>query len=183
MTETSSKSALRSTTVMFLFVWFVGIWMGGCETQEQKVEKLIKQLQDQNVDVRMNAVRALGKIGTPEAIKAAEDAIPFLIQQLQNDQDKWVRMLAAMALGPIGEGAVNAVPTLIQALQDQDVSVRYYAAYALGKIGEGAVNAVPTLIQAFQDPHATVRQGAAEALEKIGTPEALKAVEEYQSRQ
>ena len=146
------KSVLRSTTVMFLFVCLVGIWMGGCEklTQEQKVEKLIKQLQDQNVDVRMNAVRALGKIGTPEAIKAAEDAIPFLIQQLQNDQDKWVRMLAAMALGPIGEGAVNAVPTLIQA---------------------------------FQDPHATVRQGAAEALEKIGTPEALKAVEEYQSRQ
>jgi len=75
------------------------------------------------------------------------------------------------------------VPALIQALQDQDVSVRYYAAYALGKIGEEAVNAVPTLIQAFQDPHATVRQGAAEALEKIGTPEALKAVEEYQSLQ
>ena len=146
------KSVLRSTTVMFLFVGLVGIWMGGCEklTQEQKVEKLIKQLQDQNVDVRMNTVRALGKIGTPEAIKAAEDAIPFLIQQLQNGQDKWVRMLAAMALGPIGEGAVNAVPTLIQT---------------------------------FQDPHATVRQGAAEALEKIGTPEALKAVEEYQSRQ
>ena len=183
MTEILSESVLRSTTVMFLFVWFAGIWMGGCETQEQKVEKLIKQLQDQNVDVRMNTVRALGKIGTPEAIKAAEDAIPFLIQQLQNDQDKWVRMLAAMALGAVGEGTKDAVPDLIQALQDQDVSVRYYAAYALGKIGEGAVNAVPTLIQAFQDPHATVRQGAAEALEKIGTPEALKAVEEYQSRQ
>jgi len=30
MTETSSKGALRSTTVMFLFVGPVGIWMGGC---------------------------------------------------------------------------------------------------------------------------------------------------------
>ena len=179
------KHVLRSTTAMFLFVGLIGVWISGCKnlTQEQKVEKLIKQLQDQDVNVRMNAIRALMLIGTPAAIKAAEGAIPFLIQQLQNDQDKWVRMLAAMALGPIGEGAVNAVPTLIQALQDQDVSVRYYAAYALGKIGEGAVNAVPTLIQTFQDPHATVRQGAAEALEKIGTPEALKAVEEYQSRQ
>jgi len=179
------KGVLRSTTTIFLLVGLVGIWMGGCEklTQEQKVEKLIKKLQDQNVNARMNAVRALGKIGTPEAIKAVEDAIPFLIQQLQSDQDKWVRMLAAMALGPIGEGAVNAVPALIQALQDQDISVRYYAAYALGSIGEGAVNAVPTLRQAFQDPHAIVRQGAAEALEKIGTPEALKAVEEYQSQQ
>ena len=180
------KSVLRSTTVMFLFVWLVGIWMGGCEklTQEQKVEKLIKQLQDQNVDVRMNTVRALGKIGTPEAIKAAEDAIPFLIQQLQNDQDKWVRMLAAMALGPIGEGAVNAVPALIQALQDQDVSVRYYAAYALGKIGQDAKDAVPALIQALQNDHnVRGRDSATIALEKIGTPEVLKAVKEYQSRQ
>ena len=33
MTETSSKGALRSTTVMFLFVGLVGIWMGGCGNQ------------------------------------------------------------------------------------------------------------------------------------------------------
>ena len=52
MTEILSESVLRSTTVMFLFVWFAGIWMGGCETQEQKVEKLIKQLQDQDPKVR-----------------------------------------------------------------------------------------------------------------------------------
>jgi len=29
MTETSSKSVLRSTTIMFLFVGLFGIWMGG----------------------------------------------------------------------------------------------------------------------------------------------------------
>ena len=46
MTETSFKGVLRSITVMFLFVGLVGIWMGGCETQEQKVERLIKALQD-----------------------------------------------------------------------------------------------------------------------------------------
>ena len=180
------KHVLRSITVMFLFVGLVGVWISGCEnlTQEQKVERLIKQLQDQDVNVRMNAIRALMLIGTPAAIKAAEGAIPFLIQQLQNDQDKWVRMLAAMALGPIGEGAVNAVPALIQALQDQDVSVRYYAAYALGKIGQDAKDAVPALIQALQNDHnVRGRDSATIALEKIGTPEALKAVKEYQSRQ
>ena len=47
MTETSSKGALSSTTVMFLFVGLFGMWMGGCQTQEQKVEKLITALQDQ----------------------------------------------------------------------------------------------------------------------------------------
>ncbi len=58
MTETSSKVVLRSTTVMFLFVGLVGMWMGGCETQKQKVEKLIRQLQDQNAAVRANAIFA-----------------------------------------------------------------------------------------------------------------------------
>ena len=58
MTETSSKGVLRSTTVMFLFVGLVGMWMGGCETQKQKVEKLIRQLQDQNAAVRANAIFA-----------------------------------------------------------------------------------------------------------------------------
>ena len=108
MTETSPKGVLRSTTVMFLFVGLFGIWMGGCETQEQKVERLIKQFQDQNENVRQSAAEALGKIGK------------------------------------------DAVPTLIQALKDQD---------------------------------AEVRRNAAVALVYIGTPEALKAVEEYQSRQ
>ena len=102
------KGVLRSATAMFLFVGLFGIWMGGCETQEQKVEKLIRQL------------------------------------------------------------------------QDQDPNVRGRAGYALGQIGEGAVSA---LIQALKDENKIVRRNAAFALGKIGTPEALKAVEEYQPQQ
>ena len=88
------KSVLRSTTVMFLFVCLVGIWMGGCEklTQEQR-----------------NAVYALGQLGLGYAM-------PALIQVLQ-DQNWDVRNSAAMALGNIGK---DAVPALIQALQDQE---------------------------------------------------------------
>ena len=94
MTETSSKVVLRSTTVMFLFVCLVGIWMSGCEklTQEQR-----------------NAVYALGQLGLGYAM-------PALIQVLQ-DQNWDVRNSAAMALGNIGK---DAVPALIQALQDQE---------------------------------------------------------------
>ena len=67
------KGVLRSTTTIFLLVGLVGIWMGGCEklTQEQKVEKLIKKLQEQDVSVR--SAKALGQIGTPEALKAVEE--------------------------------------------------------------------------------------------------------------
>ena len=74
------KGVLRSATVMFLFVGLFGIWMGGCQTQEQKeIKRLIKQLQDQNENVRQSAVFALGQIG--------KDAVPALIQALQ-DQNR-----------------------------------------------------------------------------------------------
>ena len=144
MTGTLSKGVLRSITVMFLFVGLLGMWMGGCQTQELKVERLIKALQDQEWEVRASA---------------------------------------ALALGNIGGGAGDAVPALIKALQDQDKWVRSRAASALGRIGGGAVDAVPALIQLLQDQSSDVRLNAAVALKNIGTPEALKAVKEYQSRQ
>ena len=106
--------------------------MGGCETQEQRVERLIKQLQDADSDVRFDAILALGQIG-----ERAIDAVPALISLLQNDQ--------------------------------------------LGSIG--ARDAVSVLIQALQDKHEIVYQGATYASTRLGTAEALKAVEEYQSRQ
>ena len=139
MTEISFKGVLRSTTVMFLSVGLVGIWICGCETQgqtdrEQKVERLIKELQDQ--DVRVHAAWTLGSIGL-----------------------------------------VDAVPALTQALQDPEV--RGDATEALVQIGKYAV---PALVQALQDQNEYVRNNAAWALGEMGTPEALKAVKEYQSR-
>ena len=98
--------AKRSVIVVVLFIGLVSIWMGGCQTPEQKVERLIKKLGHKKAKVRANATEALSNIGE------------------------------------------DAVPALIQALQDQDVRIN-----------------------------------AVQALGKIGTPEALKAVEEYQSQQ
>ena len=88
----------KSATVMFLFVWLFGIWMGGCETQEQKVERLIKQLGHKKVKVRVSAARALGlgSIRSEDAI----DAVPALIKALQ-DKDEYVRVNAAWALRQI----------------------------------------------------------------------------------
>ena len=72
-------------------------------------------------------------------------------------------------------------------------NVRKGAAWALEQIGSklsdteideiGAVDAVPALIQALKDQNKYVRVFAVLALGEIGTPDALKAVEEYQSRQ
>ena len=85
----------KSATVMFLFVGLFGIWMGGCETQEQKVERLITELGHKETKDRKNAARALGSIG-----EGAVDAVPALIQLLK-DQDEWVRINAAWALEEI----------------------------------------------------------------------------------
>ena len=75
---------------------------------------------------------------------------------------------------------MDAVPALMQLLQDEVSNVRNNAAWALSEIGE---DAVPALIQALQDQDSQVRANAVLALEQIGIPEALKAVEEYKSRQ
>ena len=144
------------------------------------VPALIQALQDQNLEVRFRAAYALRQIGTSEAIKAAVSAL----MQLFRHQNKYVRVDAAGSLGQIGtpEAIKAAVPALIHLLQDQDVNVRRDAAGALGQIGEGAIDAVPALIHLLQDQDVNVRREAAGALGQIGTPEALKAVEEYQSR-
>ena len=59
------------------------------ETQEEQVERLIGELQDQNEDVRMGAARALGQIGTPEAIKAAVPVLNYCRTRIQ--MFVWVR--------------------------------------------------------------------------------------------
>ena len=80
---------------------------------------------------------------------------------------------------------MNAVPALIQALQDEHV--RGNAAMALGQIGtsEALKAAVPVLIKVLQDPdtEGRFRSIVARILGEIDTPDALKAVEEYQSQQ
>ena len=75
------------------------------------------------------------------------------------------------------------VERLIKELQDPDSDVRSIAAVTLGEMGPEAKDAVPALIQLLQDQSSDVRLNAAVALKNIGTPEALKAVKEYQSRQ
>ena len=86
--------AKRSVIVVVLFIGLVGIWIGGCQTQEQKVERLITELGHKETKDRKNAARALGSIG-----EGAVDAVPALIQLLQDqDEDPWVRLNAEWAL-------------------------------------------------------------------------------------
>ena len=73
---------------------------------------------------------------------------------------------AVQALGWIGAGAHEAVPTLVDALSEyEDEQMRKCAASALGSIGP---TAVPALVAALRDEDGWLREGAAWALRLIG---------------
>ena len=55
------KSVLRSTTVILLSVGLVGIWMGGCETKERKVQinKLLQEPADKTTQLTVSEALSL----------------------------------------------------------------------------------------------------------------------------
>ncbi|BBM86258.1 HEAT repeat domain-containing protein [Candidatus Uabimicrobium amorphum] len=123
------------------------------------VPHLVALLKDQNSDVRENVVEILSK--TTE-IHFASFIIPFLKDPIPD-----VRVLAASALGEIGEKAHLAVPALISMIKDpviydgSEEDDRFFAAEALAKIGK---KAVPALIPLIQDLDREIRESAVSAL-------------------
>jgi transglutaminase-like putative cysteine protease len=78
---------------------------------EPAVPALVSALSDPDPKVRLQAARALARIGPP-----ARDAVPALTRAL-DDTDLAVRANAARALGQIGPNASSAVPDLIRSLK------------------------------------------------------------------
>jgi HEAT repeat protein len=132
-------------------------------------------LSDPEPEVWQNAVLALSNIGGP----AAADAVPKLIQVLQNDKaSPQFRRQAAAAFKNIGSAAKDALPVLMAALKDKDETVRFNAAVSLGGIGDP--KALDALAQVVGDTSekARVRESAAIALRDAGiqkTDEGTKA--------
>ncbi|MCK4734678.1 MAG: HEAT repeat domain-containing protein [Methanophagales archaeon] len=98
---------------------------------EPAVESLIQILEDKSSDVnyRVGAVAALGRIGDVRAVEP-------LIQALE-DEDSYVRYKAVEVLGNLRDKRL--VETFIQALKDENIPVRKKAAEALIRIGEPAI--------------------------------------------
>src|SRR5438128_525983 len=102
------------------------------------IDALLRALRDPTVQSSMLTVRGLA---ASELAKAGvEEAGPPIIDLLK-DENHWVRMDAAIALGRLREP--SAVGALIEALADDRLSVRRWAAGSLGKIGDP--RAVPAL--------------------------------------
>ena len=111
------------------------------------VPVLVKLLDHRRTETRLNAVKALGEIGS-------EAAIPALATLIESGSARWkrdreepeVRQLAVEALGKIG-GA--AVPELIKIVENKGSSLRVDAIRALATLGDEKV--VEPLLDALQE--------------------------------
>jgi HEAT repeat protein len=118
------------------------------------MDKIFHELKDKNQAERWTRVIALEKFGKP--------AIEYLLKAL-DDEDKWVRYMAADALGNIGD--VRSIERLIPLLDDNDQDVRFATAYALGNIGHPS--AAEALTRTCTRDNCFVKVAAEEALQKV----------------
>jgi len=178
----------------------------GITRSEQAIPILLAALQEEDSDLRVMAIEALGKIGTPTAVS--------IISQTLEDEDREVAGTAAVALGNIrspaaeaallralnhpnplvcrdaidrleligSSAAVEAIVSVLR-VRDGDYQTCGVAARALGTIGSEV--AVPALIEALNCQDFCLEAGdyvhaeAAEALGKIGSEAVVPALIEF----
>lgn len=120
---------------------------------ESLIPKLAKALRDSQLDVKHNAVMALGRIATPDAVKLLAKAV--------NDKRGEVRIGAVRALAEIrGEASTKA---LLEAVRDEKYMIRVMAVRAVARrtTEDGVLKA---LLRASRDADYGVREQAVAAL-------------------
>jgi HEAT repeat protein len=136
-------------------------WALGCVgSGTQVIPPLIEALDDDDPEVRRYSAFALSLLGP-----LADDAVPKLIERLE---DARMGYMAARALGAIGPGAKRSIPHLVTALRGDCSITRMEYAGALGKFGVDAKQAVPDLLELAQDPDPILQKAAEAALLTIG---------------
>lgn len=121
------------------------------------IELILEAFHDEDVSVRMEAARVLGKT-------ESEDAVSPLMCAL-GDCDYPVRREAVKALGKIGSG--RAIELLTWAFQDELRVIRLEATEALAQIG--SESALKVLISALGSSDDFVRIGATGALGRLNS--------------
>ncbi|MCK9391041.1 MAG: HEAT repeat domain-containing protein [Syntrophales bacterium] len=137
---------------------FTLVALSGCENY--RMDKLIRDLEAKEAEVRMNAAIDLGAFKNPRAV-------PPLIAVLK-DNDKYVPVRAEeslVAMGPV------AVEPLIAALRNKNEPNRPAVARILGNIRD--IRSIDPLKHAMDDPNPELMKEARSALLKV-LPTALQ---------
>jgi HEAT repeat protein len=156
---------------------------------------ILPAIHDPDVNVRYQAVRALGWTPTPARLAAVRAALAPALK----DAHEVVRGAVAITLGryaqklpadvpelynlladpsphvrqvvcdfmPHHAGSPIGIAALVRALDDPDTGVRFAAAQRLGRIGLDAEEALPDLRRAAEDRENSVRGAASEAIRTV----------------
>lgn len=122
---------------------------------EDRTTREVRDLEDADWEVRVEAIQKLGKSADPAALGP-------LLKALGDAQDQ-VRAAAVEVLGRRRE--YGALFALQDAMVDSSPAVRTEAAIALGRLGD--LRARRVLRQALQDRDRRVRDAAADALKRL----------------
>ncbi len=123
---------------------------------QQSMDKLSGMLASPFANIRSMAIDNLTKIGPK--------AVPSLIEQVKNSDDKDLQIHSLTILGQIGdETAIPAIQGLLHEGPD-DSNVRYGAYEALGRLPSTKTSI--SLAVGLEDPDEQVRMAAAKAIDK-----------------
>jgi HEAT repeat protein len=171
--------------------------------RETNLVPIAQQLQNPDVQVRLQAARALAMLADkaksriPDLIEALKDkeslvasAATAALVAMKNEmtdqqtidigkillygEKHYVRCHAAQALGSLGERAKFRVPELIRALQDQNSDVVKTSAMALIEMGDAARPAIPYLKELRNHKDEDVQDAAELAIYGIENPQAVR---------
>ncbi|MSR29908.1 MAG: hypothetical protein EXR99_00240 [Gemmataceae bacterium] len=128
---------------------------------ETVIQSLGLALYDEDLDVRIEAAKALGHYG--------DKALPVLhtFQEMVGRGDPDARMALMQTLEKMGTGAQKALGAVSKNLKSHDPRVRVQAADTLGAFGKLSQAQVPALNARLDDPDSSVRNAVSSALLKI----------------
>jgi HEAT repeat protein/tRNA A-37 threonylcarbamoyl transferase component Bud32 len=128
------------------------------------IEKVVKLLQDPDLDVQAKAVDVIVKINHPETVK-------FLVPALK-DENEYARRSAVEVLNEVCNP--NSVKILLETIKDDDWWVRSRAADALSEIGGPKV--VDSVLELIKDEDEDIRRTAIEILNATKDERAIDAL-------
>jgi HEAT repeat protein len=119
---------------------------------KEEIKELVRQLGDDDFEVRERASRRLLEIGEP--------ALGALSEAADRAEDSEVRRRARRAVDAI----THSLPYLLGKLKDSRAPVRAQAARDIGRLGAAGKVAIPTLLPMLQDTDEGVRDAVLGAL-------------------
>lgn len=161
-------TATKDSDSLVRWMAVAGIMRNAGPYADGAVPALIEALGSGSEGVRHNAIIALGRIGRPAArpaVRALAAEVRRPLPRVEKGDDNHAviradmdRLLAAIALGNMGE---PAVPELMALLKDPNQGVRDAAMMAFPRVG---VSAAPALLELLRDGDCVARRSAARAL-------------------